>query len=220
VLIRADGCRLAFAGFPFAWSDLRQSFEGLVDSSGINETDADASFICIHHTVAGASVGPNGYTFRSGRDVIPRRHIASKLTAVFSGHIHRSQVLNGAHPPVYYPGSTERTSFAERDEQKGFYDLVISTDHSGAAKVAEATFVPLPSRPMLDLVLESAMTPRQAQSALSSAARNYPADAVVRITAEALGPELAELLSATRLRSIFPPTMNLQLSRSLFDVTR
>ena len=54
------------------------------------------------------------------------------VAAVLSGHIHRHQVLTcdlGGRPlaaPVLYPGSIERTSFAEKDEEKGY--LVLEVD--------------------------------------------------------------------------------------------
>ncbi|MBL7177366.1 MAG: hypothetical protein ISS66_16205 [Desulfobacteraceae bacterium] len=59
--------------------------------------------------------------------------IPAGFTAILAGHIHRFQVLTkdlGGRPiaaPVFYPGSIERTSFAERDEKKGYLTLEIET---------------------------------------------------------------------------------------------
>lgn len=219
VLVRAGGMNLAMAGFPFAWGDLRTAFVPTLEATGLHEVDADARFLCMHHTVAGASVGPNGYTFRNSRDVVGRPQLPANLAAVLSGHIHRSQVLDGNHPPVYYPGSTERTSFAERDERKGFFELTVSS-HRGSANVAAARFVELPARPMMDLVIPAATSADGVPGLLRSAACTYPADAVVRVTAEGQHLANAEQLGAASLRAAFPPTMNVQLAGGMFRASR
>lgn len=46
------------------------------------------------------------------------------------GHIHKQQVLN-EDPPVVYSGSLERVDFGEEDDDKGFYDVDITTDEAG-----------------------------------------------------------------------------------------
>lgn len=217
ITIEADGVRLAFGGFSFAWGDLRAAFAGLVAQTGIESAPADARFLCLHHTVAGATVGPNGYTFRSGPDVISRRQLPASLTAVLSGHIHRAQVLEGPHPPVVYPGSTERTSFAERNEAKGFSDLEVAVPGDGAASLAERHFLELPARPMADLELPPELEAEGVAAFLAARAAALPGDAVVRIVAREPRPEVVEHLRAPALRAAFPPAMNVQLSREIID---
>jgi DNA repair protein SbcD/Mre11 len=60
-----------------------------------------------------------------------------------TGHLHRHQekTLNGTH--VVYPGSTERASFQEEGEKKGF--LWLELDKSG---IVHEEFHPTPARPM------------------------------------------------------------------------
>ena len=210
VAIEARGVRLAFAGFPFAWGDLRTEFPRLLECAAIGE--ADATFLCMHHTVEGARVGPNGFTFRGGRDVIPRSHLPRQLTAVLSGHIHRHQVLEGDHPAVYYPGSTERTSFAEREETKGFLELDLVVSGTGPPSLT-AAFIPLPARPMVDVTIPAELGDAGLRPFLTRAAAALPCDAVVRLAAPA-GDERwsPDTISAELLRSVFPAGMNVQLA--------
>lgn len=216
VTLEARGARLAFAGFPFAWGNLRTAFPRLAEESAQGSAAAHATFLCMHHTVEGARVGPNGYTFRGGKDVIRRADLPGHFAAVLSGHIHRHQLLHGDHPTVYYPGSTERTSFAERDERKGFLELEVEVRADGPPSLAH-TFVELPARPMVDLALPAAAGESELRPFLARAAAALPCDAVVRL----VSPEddtgrLLELVTAELLRAVFPPGMNVQLAGGWF----
>ena len=124
-VLRLRGLSLAVAGFPFQRRDVRGQFPALLAQTGWRESEGDARLLCMHQAVEGAVVGPVGYVFRRGDDVIKTSDIPAGLAAVASGHIHRFQVLSKdltGRPlaaPVCYPGSMERTSFAERDETQG-----------------------------------------------------------------------------------------------------
>jgi exonuclease SbcD len=69
--------------------------------------------------------------------VSPGRAIPSGFAAVLAGHIHRHQVLRRdlsgrpMHTPVFYPGSIERVSHAERDETKGIVTLHLQPSETG-----------------------------------------------------------------------------------------
>lgn len=52
------------------------------------------------------------------RDLIWPSHLFEPFDFVSLGHIHKAQMLS---EKVVYPGSIERVSFQERDEEKGFY---------------------------------------------------------------------------------------------------
>jgi len=212
VTLSLRGMRVAFAGFPFAWGDLRQSFGEIVRCTGVEAAEADARFLCMHHTVAGASVGPNGYTFRSGSDVIPRGSLPGSLAGVLSGHIHRHQVLEGAHPPVFYPGSIERTSFAEQDERKGFLELTVRK-RGRAAGVEGARFIELPARPMVKLPVPAGLPPGELRTFLARAAASLATDSVVRVEPPENDAGPPEELTAALLRSTFPPSMNVEVRR-------
>jgi DNA repair exonuclease SbcCD nuclease subunit len=100
----------------------------------------------VHQTVEGATIGPAGYVFRRAPDVIAGRSIPSGFAAVLSGHIHRHQVLvedlqgRPFGAPVFYPGSTERTSNAERYEAKGYVTMQIAPDPANGGHVSGWTF--------------------------------------------------------------------------------
>jgi DNA repair protein SbcD/Mre11 len=121
--VSVDGCDAAFYGFPFIRNDVRGRFDGILGQTGWPRGRAAVNVLLCHQALDGATVGPVDYTFRSGPDVIPRAWLPADLDHVMLGHIHRRQDL--VHPLreellLSYPGATERTSRAERLEEKGY----------------------------------------------------------------------------------------------------
>ncbi len=217
VLLRASGHHVAVAGFPFQREDVRARFPQLVEATGWRAQPTAIRLLCLHQTVAGARVGPTGYTFRRGADVVRGRDIPAGFAAVLAGHIHRRQVLTAdldGRPlaaPVLYPGSIERTSAAERHESKGYMTLDLHPNDAGG-RLAGWAFHELPSRPMIDLEI-----PADELSCLSlrRLLASVDPDAVVRL--EVLGdpePRAAGILRAESLRALAPTTMTLTLRRS------
>jgi len=147
-----DGFQIAFSGFPCRRKDVRTLFSSLLEETGWQKYEHACQLLCLHQTVEGARVGPSGYTFRKGEDVIPRNELPGEAVAVLAGHIHREQVLQARlegevnTPPVIYPGSIERTSFAEQDERKGFYDITLVKDSKGQWFIEQLEFQALPAR--------------------------------------------------------------------------
>lgn len=123
------GIRVALSGFPFRREVGETAFARLVAATGWRGAAADLRFLCLHQAIEGAKVGPSDFTFRRGPDVIAGRSIPRGFGALLAGHIHRHQVLTQDlegtpfPAPVFYPGATERTSFAERAEAKGYVVL-------------------------------------------------------------------------------------------------
>ncbi|MEW5853264.1 MAG: DNA repair exonuclease [Myxococcota bacterium] len=147
--------RVAVTGIPFV-RDVR----GLptLTASLRPEEAVDVRLLLLHQAIEGATVGPANYTFRAGDDVIPRSALPDGFHAYLSGHIHRRQVLwrvdaAGKRIPIIYPGSIERTSFAEREETKGFIVLTLGPEGGNIH------FEPLPARPMLEVTLEGVRSP-------------------------------------------------------------
>lgn len=143
------GQTVAFAGFPYERNAVRSRFPALLRDTGWSAHAASLRVLCMHHCVEGATVGPADFTFTTADDVIRLRDIPSAFTAVLSGHIHRHQVLTRdlnrrrISAPVLYPGSIERTSFAEIGEPKGF--MIVSLGDSGTSW----EFRRLPTRPLV-----------------------------------------------------------------------
>lgn len=214
-VVRAGGVVAELSGFAFRGSGIRDGFPEVVRELQRTWTHErpDVRLLCMHEIVQGARVGPSDFQFRGSSDVVRCRDIPPAYDAVLSGHIHRRQVLTHdpeGRPlpsPVYYPGSVERTSFAERDEEKGYLELELVPGVSAA-------WVPLPARPMVTLELD--------MTALGARPRpdEYIADRIagldrnavvrVRLTGKPT-PELLPLLSASGLRRLAPASMNIDL---------
>ena len=103
--------------------------------------------------------GPADFTFRGGDDVIPGCDVPAGVAAVLAGHIHRSQRLTHdlrGRPlaaPVLYPGSIERTSFAEKDEEKGYLVVEVAAGANGGTLVG-SRFCGLPARPLVRIEID------------------------------------------------------------------
>ena len=211
---------LALSGFPFA-REVRDRFGSLLSRTRYVHQTEIPRLLCLHQTVEGAQVGVTDYTFRSGVDVIRGRDIPPGFSAVLCGHIHRAQVLDhdlAGRPlaaPVIYPGSIERTSFAEREEEKGYYIVTIAPEEGGRADLVNARFISLPARPMVSLVFEPGeMTGPALVQTLKEQLAALDPEAVVRVQLIGRGAEAARTyLTAARLRGIAPPSMNISLAR-------
>lgn len=213
------GMRVAVAGSPCS-RRVRDGFAGLLQRTGYASVPADIRLLCLHVAVEGAQVGAHDYTFRGGPHVVRGRDIPGHFAAVLAGHIHRHQILThdlGGRrlaAPVVYPGSVERTAFAERNEQKGYVVAEFAPTASGRGELLNAAFVPLPARPMDSFVLQAdAFSADALRAHLRHRLAELHSDAVVRIQLQGnLSPEVQQVLSAASLRSLAPTGMNVTVS--------
>ncbi len=211
------GSRVAVAGFPCERDRICDRFHELVAATGILGAEADVRLLCLHQTVEGARV--EGYTFKTGADVVRGRDIPEGIAAVLCGHIHRAQLLTHdlagreLAAPVVYPGSVERTGFVERHEAKGFVLLEL-VPGSGGGRLRRRRFVELPARPMVVLNLDAAgMESSGLRRRLERELGRLPEDAVVQLRIQgAVDAEAATVLRAAALRELHPPTMTVDLS--------
>ncbi len=219
-VVERHGVRTALSGFPYT-AAIRTQFGSLLAATQFNEPPADIRLLCFHQLVEGARVGPSNYTFRAGADILPGASIPHGFAAVLSGHIHRFQVLEcdlrgqRLQAPVFYSGSIERTSFAERDEPKGFLQLDISPGPLPWGRVDRWEFCHLPARPMIDLQIEfdGVSTPFELERTLRERLLSLPPDSVVRIRLLSdPPPDLLGVLRAESIRSLCPAGMNLDVS--------
>ncbi len=212
-----QGTRVAMSGFPSERDQVRARFAGLLEETGWREAAADARLLCLHQCIEGATVGPSGYTFTTAPDVIRGSDLPEGLAAVLTGHIHRHQVLTRdlrGRPlaaPVLYPGSIERTSIAEADEEKGY--LVVELACEGPGVRVDWAFRGLPARPLVrhDVHLGN-MSDAELEPTLRSLVASAPSDAVltIRVTG-AMTEHAARVFSAASLRALAPATMNVEL---------
>jgi exonuclease SbcD len=224
--LQIRGITLALAGFPFVRYGIRKDFKDTLDQTGWHKSKADGYILCLHQCIEGASVGPANFTFRDQHDVIKMADIPPGFMAVLTGHIHRFQVLTKnlkgqpSSAPVLYPGSIEKTSFAEKDEKKGFLMLEIERSYRFGCQLKHWCFHELPSRPMAVVDLHVAgMSARALKSWIKSIFQELSADSVVKIKIHGrISEEARPVLAAASLRSLAPPTVN--VSVYLVDETR
>ncbi len=216
-LWRKDGLTLALAGFPFVRHGIRDGFMHLLDQTGRLHVKADIQVLCIHQSIDGATVGPIGYVFRYAPEVIKASEIPAAFSAILSGHIHRFQVLSNdlkgkpLNAPVFYPGAIERTSFAEKNERKGYLTLKFETEGLRSGRLRQWRFHELPTRPMVQLNLHPRhMDTAELRSWLVSNIGELPADAIVKLKIHGrISQNAMAVLRAASLRAIAPPTMNI-----------
>jgi DNA repair exonuclease SbcCD nuclease subunit len=216
-LLDVKGVRVAMAGFPSERDNVRERFTDLVAATAHTSAPADIRLLCMHQCVEGSTVGPASYMFTTAPDVIRTRDLPREVSAVLSGHIHRQQVLTRDRQgqpldaPVIYPGSIERTSIAEADENKGF--MIVECALSADAPAVRWHFHQLPARQLVrhDLALDG-LDAVQVEAALRRIVADAPGDAVltIRVTG-AVTEQIARVLSASSLRALTPPAMNLDL---------
>jgi len=210
---------LALAGFPYYKKWIKHDFQKVIDQAGFKEKGADIKLLCMHHIVEGAQVGIQNYTFRTSDDVIQGKDIPGDFLAVLSGHIHRWQVLTEdlkSRPlaaPVLYPGSIERTSFAERLEKKGYFIVEIVFAHNSVSPKVQWKFHELPTRPMyvIDLNVDG-LDLKSIVSVLKNKLSGIQPDAVVKIKSKNASHTNPVILTTKLLRSIAPPTINIEVS--------
>jgi DNA repair protein SbcD/Mre11 len=122
------------------------------------EADGDVNLFLTHYPIEGFQ----GYFGQETH--IPESSIPKNLQLFATGHLHKHQKRTVHGVPVIYPGSTERCSFQEEGEQKGFVWLELS--HEG---IIGEEFHQTPARPMETLdfqtIREGNLT-RQIQDAI------------------------------------------------------
>lgn len=219
VALDVAGIRVALAGMPFVRHGLRHGFPALLESTGWRGVGSDVRLLCLHQCVEGARVGPWNYTFRDADDVIRAADLPSAFAATLAGHVHRYQLLTRnlagrrLATPVFYAGSIERTSFAERNERKGCLRLEVEADGTGRGRVRRVAFRALPTRPMVALELTPAdLDGARLRSALGDLLGRQPPDAIVRLKLQGPLPAGSEaVLRAAALRALAPASLNVSV---------
>ena len=217
-LVERGGLRVALAGIPHA-PRIRGEATALIAATGHAAVGADARLLCLHQAVEGATVGPGDFTFRTGADVLRCADLPAGFATVLSGHIHRAQVLRRdlagrrLAAPVLYPGSTERTSFAERQEAKGFVMVELERGADAEGVTTRWRFRPLPVRPMADLELDAAGGAAELAARLRGALAALDPRSVVRVRLRGEpAPEALPALRAAAVRAAAPPTMHVSVA--------
>ena len=165
-----------------------------------------------HHAVEGCTCGPGNYTFRHNEDVIQMKDIPGFYDAVLCGHIHRQQVLykksGKKEIPIIYCGSTEKTSFAEFDETKGFYEILINEK---TKKIEKYNFIKLPSRPQLNVEISGKFeTSVDIENFISEELKTVKEGTLVRI--RITDEKVKEVINIGNIQKMFSEKYFLQFS--------
>ena len=153
ICLELNGYRVGVAGFPFIRDHSRRTFLEALEATEYDELRSDFNLLVSHQTFDGATVGPADFTFNSGRsDTVSREAIPLDFEYVAAGHIHRCQVLSHPRRPALrfvYPGSIQRMSFAEMNEEKAFVTGEVVGNR------VEISFIPLPAWDMEMVEIEA-----------------------------------------------------------------
>lgn len=214
------GKKISLSGFPFA-RKVRERFPLLLRQTRYMDVEADVRYLCLHQTFEGARVGSVNYTFREGQDNIPPEWVPKDFAAVLSGHIHKAQQLDrtlDGEPlpvPVIYSGSIERTSIAERFEDKSFRLLKLNWDNGELVQEVETH--QLPVRPMLKVSIPVRdYPPDQVLIHIRGHLSLINPDAVVRIELTGRRAEqIQRSITAASLRAAVPRSMNISFMLNL-----
>jgi exonuclease SbcD len=215
------GLRMALSGFPYFRENLRAQFPKILGETGWREyqNKCDGHILCVHHCFEGATVGPVDYMFKYNEDVIRHQDIPKEFTAFLAGHIHRYQILtkdlNGRPlpTPVYYPGSIERTSFAEKDEKKGYFLFELASDKNNGISIHSEQFIQLPARPMVKVnISPQGMDEKKLQAYINKALQSLSPQSVVKLDIQGFIPDgCLPVLRASSLRALAPKEMNISI---------
>lgn len=209
--------KIGFVGFPFQRGNIRRSFVQVLKETCWYDVSRKcrAVFLCVHHCFEGATVGPSNYTFKYSEDVIRHEDIPQNFTAVLSGHIHRSQILTrdlqgrSLKVPVLYPGSLERTSFAEKNERKGFFIIKLINNGQDDELELKWKFYALPVRPMVRIKIPNSLRdPVALKVQIRKQLASIDSNSVVSL--DLCGPvdeRCSSVLKAASLRMLSPPGM-------------
>jgi DNA repair exonuclease SbcCD nuclease subunit len=195
------------AGFPCVRNNVRSVFPGIINEIQTQLREDSVKILCMHQAIEGAQVGPSNFTFRTGNDVIAIDDLPDNFDLILSGHIHRAQVLYTSNKtPVIYAGSIERTSFAEKDEEKGFYELDINSHGECSFR-----FIKLNTRPMIDAFFEKeTYTTSSLKNEIVLFVKKIHPDSIIRFKMK--NSANLTLLNTKLLDDIIPPTMNWEIS--------
>ncbi len=205
-----DGYSVGIAGFPFIREDSRRTFLKALEETDYAELRSDFNILVTHQAFDQATVGPVDFTFREGRpDTVSRHTLPLDFEYIAAGHIHRHQIL--AHPlrpglNFVYPGSTQRISFAEMHEEKGFVVGEVLNDR------IETRFMPLPAYDMEIVEVEAAgMSAKDLEEAIKSQYWRFCEELVLRFNLTG-GTRLSDYpdLDFQGLRAKMPPILECQ----------
>jgi len=212
VCLELGGYSVGISGFPFIRENSKRTFLSVLEQTGYSELRADFNLLVTHQAFDGAVVGPSDFVFGAmRRDTALRGTCPTDFEYVAAGHIHRYQILSHPLKPrlkFVYPGSIQRMSYAEREEEKGFVYGELLHDR------IETNFRPLPVYEMETVEIEAAgLTSQECEAAIISQSWRFDEDRVIRFNL--VGGEKASDypdMDFGKIRSKLPPVLECQFA--------
>ena len=212
ICLEIDGYSLGVAGFPFIRDGSGRLFFKALEETEYEEMRTDLNILVTHQAFDGAVVGPVDFHFRAGRrDTVSREQVPRNFAYIAAGHIHRYQVLPHPLEPglkFVYPGSTQRMSFAEMHEEKGFIEGELLNGR------IETRFIPLPSWEMEIVELMAAgLSSRECEEAIKEQFWRFSGDLVIRFNLTG-GERLGDYpdMDFKKIREQMPPILECQFA--------
>lgn len=207
-----DGYSVGIAGFPFIREDSRRTFLKALEATDYEDLRSDFNILVTHQAFDQATVGPVNFVFREGRpDTVSRQTIPLDFEYIAAGHIHRYQILSHPLRPglnFVYPGSTQRISFAEKNEEKGFVEAEVLNNR------IETRFMPLRVYDMEVVEITAAgLSKKDLEEAIKGQFWRFDEDLVIRFNLTG-GERLSEYpdIDFQRLRAKMPPILECQFA--------
>jgi DNA repair exonuclease SbcCD nuclease subunit len=207
-----NGYSVGIAGFPFIRKDSKRTFLKALKETEYEDLRSDFNILVTHQAFDNATVGPVDFTFHAGRqDTVSRHTIPLDFDYIAAGHIHRYQILSHPLKPglnFVYPGSIQRISFAEMNEEKGFVTGEILNNR------IETRFNPLPVCDMEIVQIEAAgMSAEVCENDIRSQFWRFNEDMVIRFNLTG-GTEASDYpdLDFQGLRHHMPPVLECQFA--------
>lgn len=207
-----NGYSVGIAGFPFIREDSKRTFLKALRETEYEDLRSDFNLLVTHQAFDHAIVGPVDFTFHAGRrDTVSRQIIPLDFEYIAAGHIHRYQILPHPLKPglnFVYPGSIQRMSFAEMNEEKGF--VVGEVLHNRI----ETHFIPLPAYEMEIVQIEAAgLSAGACEDAVRSQFWRFSEEMVIRFNLTG-GTKASDYpdVDYQRIRTEMPPVLECQFA--------
>jgi DNA repair exonuclease SbcCD nuclease subunit len=207
-----NGYSVGLAGFPFIRNNSKRTFLRALEETEYHHLRSDFNILVTHQAFDQAIVGPGDFVFRSGRqDTVSRETIPLDFDYIAAGHIHRYQVLDHPLKPgikFVYPGSTQRISFAEMVEDKGFVEAEVINNR------IETRFVPLPVYEMEMVEIPAGgLSSEECLEAIRGQFWRFDQDRVIRFNLTG-GDKLSDYpeIDFPKLRAEMPPILECQFA--------
>ncbi|MCD6578434.1 metallophosphoesterase [bacterium] len=147
-VLTIKGKSVSITGIPYikkSTDKLSTEFAEELKKTGIDRIKSDYKIFLIHQIVEGARVGADNWRFPPMKNVVPLKFIPDYFDYVGAGHIHKTQVIRKGNKKVFLPGSTERITFSELFEKKGFFRVYVKENLKSYEE-----FISIPCRKMYE----------------------------------------------------------------------